>query len=658
MRYRREIDGLRAVAVIPVVFFHAGLSVFSGGFIGVDVFFVISGYLITAILLEELRTGKFSVGRFYERRARRILPALFVVMLVSIPLALMLMLPPQLKDFGQSLVAVSLFASNILSWLESGYFEAASELKPLLHTWSLAVEEQFYVIFPLLLMALWRWTRILLLPVITALALASLAMCIVGAIASPHGNFYLPHVRAWELLAGSILAVSRIDRTHKPNDALAVVGLGLIVVAVLLLDSETPYPSAYTLLPVIGCWLVIAFATSESGPGRLLASKPLVWIGMLSYSAYLWHQPLFAFARLAAGEVEPHWLAMAGLVGVTFSLAYLTWRFIEEPFRRRSIPWFAERSQVLAVSFAAALMFVAIGSAGHLTDGFRPLWTNVHSDLNYGFLRIERAQSEELSQDDGECRFNKAVLDEKLKRRIRECRRKYGAGIGVLGDSHAIDLFGVITSRDDSGPFVVGLISGGCRPHDKTVGCQYDAFADLIADEPGMFEFVLFEQAGFYLLSEDGYSPGSRDLFAKIPLTSALPDYQINPKYLDAVVGYLEGINERTPVVWFGPRLEPHTPLRRTLQADCSAEFGLRSNSIEVHSRLESEIRNRLSKSRIVYLSQSESLKIRFPHDFWNCRDIFWSDGDHYSAAGERHFGARADIVELARIELRQYSLK
>ena len=191
MQYRREIDGLRAIAVLPVILFHAGFETFGGGFVGVDVFFVISGYLITTIILGELEQGKFSIVNFYERRARRILPALFLVMLVCIPFAWLWLLPSDMKDFAQSLVAVSVFASNILFWRESGYFDTAAELKPLLHTWSLAVEEQFYVLFPLLLMLFWKLGKRWILVTLGLAFIASLALAQWAAYAKPAAAFYL-----------------------------------------------------------------------------------------------------------------------------------------------------------------------------------------------------------------------------------------------------------------------------------------------------------------------------------------------------------------------------------------------------------------------------------------------------------------------------------
>ncbi|MCH8685927.1 acyltransferase family protein [Pedomonas mirosovicensis] len=334
MHYRPEIDGLRAVAVIPVILFHAGLSLFSGGFAGVDVFFVISGYLITSIIINELEEGRFSIVRFYERRARRILPALFVVMLCCIPFAAAWMLPWQFKDFAQSLIAVTLFSSNILFWREDDYFATAAEEKPLLHTWSLAVEEQYYLLFPLLLALLWRFGRRPVFGVIALLAGASLLLSEYGSRHWGSANFYLAHTRAWELLIGSICAFLQFRQPQRRSNGLSALGLGLILFAIFRYDETTPFPSVYALAPTLGTALVILYGAGGTWAGRLLATRPFVGIGLISYSAYLWHQPLLAFARIYSLKTPPIEMMLA-LSAASLVLAYLSWKYVETPFRNR-----------------------------------------------------------------------------------------------------------------------------------------------------------------------------------------------------------------------------------------------------------------------------------------------------------------------------------
>jgi peptidoglycan/LPS O-acetylase OafA/YrhL len=358
LTYRPEIDGLRALAVIPVILFHAGFELFSGGFVGVDVFFVISGYLITTILIQDLNSQKFSFISFYERRARRILPALFFVMLVCIPFAWLWMLPSQMKDFSQSLVATSLFASNILFWRESGYFAAASEEKPLLHTWSLAVEEQYYLLFPLFFFLAWRFEKNRVLWIVVIIAVMSFLLSEWGWRNQPIANFYLAPTRAWELLSGSIAAFILQQSTLRKNNLYALIGLIAILLSIFIYDHNTPVPSIYALAPVLGTMLVVLFADQKTIVGRLLGTRAIVAIGLISYSAYLWHQPLFAFAKLRLDE-SPTSSLMIALSFASFVLAYLTWRYIETPFRSSNKH---SLLKLRTIYFLGSITFILIGT--------------------------------------------------------------------------------------------------------------------------------------------------------------------------------------------------------------------------------------------------------------------------------------------------------
>ena len=357
MKYRGEIDGLRALAVIPVILFHAGFELFSGGFVGVDVFFVISGYLITTILIEDIENKRFSIVNFYERRARRILPALFFVMLACIPLAWMWMLPNQMKDFSHSLIAVSLFVSNILFWQESGYFDAAAEEKPLLHTWSLAVEEQYYVLFPIFLILAWRFGKNRVFWMIVVMALISLLLSEWGWRNMPSANFYLAPTRAWELFAGSIAAFMVQKHGVQKNNALAFLGLAAIIFSIFFYDETTPFPSVYALVPVLGVVLLVLYADKETLAAKLLSTKGFVGIGLISYSAYLWHQPLFAFARIKYIDEPPYQIFLLLLFG-SIGLAVMSWRYIEKPFRSKE---FIASKTVFLISGIGIFTFSLIG---------------------------------------------------------------------------------------------------------------------------------------------------------------------------------------------------------------------------------------------------------------------------------------------------------
>lgn len=372
IKYRPEIDGLRALAVLPVILFHAGSDLFGGGFVGVDVFFVISGYLITSIILKDMRAGTFSIAHFYERRARRILPALFTVMLVCTVFAWFYMLPPQLEDFSKSLIAVVLFASNFLFFTTLDYFAPAAEEMPLLHTWSLGVEEQYYVIFPLFILVAWRFGFRRMTLMLLAVALVSL-MASEASKAFENASFYLTPSRAWELLAGSIVAFTSFDKPLHQQvkktwaEALSIIGFASVLLSIFLFDKKTSFPGIAALLPVLGTVLIVAFAHGKTKVGRLLSWRGFVGVGLLSYSAYLWHQPLFAFARIINLNSSPSTGVMIALAVISFGFAYLTWRFIETPTRN---PKNFTRKQVFKAAAIGSLLFMVLGGVGVLGKGF------------------------------------------------------------------------------------------------------------------------------------------------------------------------------------------------------------------------------------------------------------------------------------------------
>ncbi|MBB3222335.1 acyltransferase family protein [Pseudoduganella umbonata] len=368
LAYRAEVDGLRALAVVPVVLFHAGIAGFAGGFVGVDVFFVISGYLITAILAKEIAAGQFSTLRFYERRIRRLFPALIVMFAVCWAVAMFLLMPQDFRSFGRSMVASGLFSSNILFWAEGGYFDTSAELKPLLHTWSLSVEEQFYIVFPALLLVLLtkvrQWKAVL-----TVLLLASFAACVYYTPTDPDTAFYLPMFRVWELLAGSFVALS-IGFFKIRNDALrsaaAMLGVALVLWATFTFDASTSFPGVNALFPCIGAALIIAYS-QQTVVATVLGSKPLVWIGKLSYSLYLWHWPIIVFAKyylMRELEISEQYFVVA----LSLAAAYLSMRFVEIPFRDRKFA--ADTRSLFKMAAVPMVCFFMAGLGTYFANGF------------------------------------------------------------------------------------------------------------------------------------------------------------------------------------------------------------------------------------------------------------------------------------------------
>jgi peptidoglycan/LPS O-acetylase OafA/YrhL len=463
MQYRKEVDGLRAIAVLPVILFHAGVPAFRGGFVGVDVFFVISGYLITSLIAAERQSGRFTLLGFYERRARRILPALYLVLFACLPFAWLWMLPGDLKAFSDSLLTVTAFSSNLLFWRDSavlgGYFEPRAGVQTLLHTWSLAVEEQYYLLFPLLLLAAWRLGRRWLTALVFVIAATSLAIAQWASLRHPAFAFFLLPTRAWELLLGALAALGLSGGQLSPalqrrfGECGALLGLLAVGYAVFAFDEDTPFPGLYALVPTLGTALIIVFATPRTNTGRLLGRPLLVGIGLISYSAYLWHQPLLAFARLRSVTV-PDRAPLVVLALCALPLAYLSWRYVERPFRQRGL--IGSRA-VLLCGLAGAGWFAAIGAVGHFTAGvpqrlgtWRATWNAIASirTESDSFCQIHRRTAQQIASGDI-CTLGHASIPT----------------MAVIGDSHAGALFDALADSELMASRSFYAIMGGwCAP--------------------------------------------------------------------------------------------------------------------------------------------------------------------------------------------------
>ncbi len=364
VHYRPEIDGLRALAVLAVVFFHSQLK-FPGGYVGVDIFFVISGYLITAIIAADLAAGRFSLRDFWERRIRRIMPAATATVAVSLLAGAALMLPSDFAELGRSAVAQAVLSANVFFYSQSGYFDGPAGAKPLLHFWSLAVEEQFYLLFPFLLLALHRWRAGAQTWGIAAIAGLSFAASVVGVHAFPSATFYLLPTRAWELAIGALLALrgNRLPLPERARGWLGWAGVALMIAPMALYDTDTPFPGLAAVPPCVGAALVIwATGAGESRLKQLLSLRPVVWVGLISYSLYLWHWPVKVFSHYwFTGLYSPLPMRVAVVI-VSFGLAWLSWRYIEKPFRRKRAGAPALRPVLAAAAASIGLTIVAGGA--------------------------------------------------------------------------------------------------------------------------------------------------------------------------------------------------------------------------------------------------------------------------------------------------------
>lgn len=367
-KYRPEIDGLRAIAVLPVVLYHFGVPGFHGGFVGVDIFFVISGFLIGGLLWSELETtGRVALGSFFMRRVRRLAPAYIAVGLATLIGAYFILLPFDFREFGQDLIAATVYLANVQFFRDSGYFDTAAELKPLLHTWSLAVEEQFYVVMPLLMLGLARW-RTHMPKLLVLLGIGSLLACLWMMTLSQPAAFYLLPFRAWELLAGVCLAIwaQRRGFGWQVHGLLSWAGLALIAIAVFGFKAGDHFPGLYALVPVLGAMLIIANGKDANPVNAMLRSRGFLFFGLISYSLYLWHWPMVTLLKYYRGAAGISLLDTAGLLVVAIAVAWLSLRFIETPVRRGALPGF----KLLGAYVVSAVGLVGFAFSFAFSDGW------------------------------------------------------------------------------------------------------------------------------------------------------------------------------------------------------------------------------------------------------------------------------------------------
>ena len=645
-RYRPEIDGLRAIAIIPVIFFHAGFENFQGGFIGVDVFFVISGYLISSIIFRELSAGRFTLKNFYERRARRIIPALFLVLIVSFPMALLWMPPVDMLDFSQSLVAIPLFVANFLFYSESGYFDSIMEVKPLFHTWSLAVEEQFYVLFPLLIIFLWKYKANVIIGITLIIFIASLIAAELFSHSDRMLAFFMLPTRAWELLLGFGVAFIEFHNATPLNklffkNLLSLFGLTLIVYSVFYFNENTLIPGVYALIPTVGTALIIMFS-QDTHVGRLIGNRYFVGIGLLSYSAYLWHQPLFAFVRIYRfGDTKFGMFASAILI--TFILAFLTWKFVEKPFRDKSIL----NLRTVTLSFViSGLFIVSIGLFGVLSNGFESLYKSRLTETERIFFNnakeISELRNNKSVNNFPEC-FIKYSESDEFYQKFNNCFDKNGPAVVLMGDSHMGNVKRAL-SKTQKYNFIVSVSGHHCHPYhyydeNNISTCDFDNIHKFIKAQKLKISFLIYNQLGSYFLHDE----------KKDTLNHKSVDYakkhimEVDIKRINKILKYLNLINSNVKVIWLASWIEPRYPMHNPRKI---VKYGIDNldyipNVVKMFSNIDQEIDNAIydSGSEVAYIklfdNRSKSNFLSLIEN--NC--VTFNDKDHLSSCGEKIAG-------------------
>lgn len=467
MKYQPHVDGLRAFAVLPVVLYHFGVNTISGGFLGVDVFFVISGYLISTILLQEIDSNSYSLLNFYKKRVLRLIPALILVFVSVYIIGSLIMLPSEKSELGKAMISASFFASNIYFWTTSGYFSAPAEYQPLLHTWSLAVEEQFYIFFPPLLFLIVKYIRSKLLLVLLLACLSSflLSLYLTLIVEQSSTAFYLIPARAWELGFGAVLAAIIHTNRFRPtsNDALCVLGLALVVVPYFIIDSSSIFPGIGALWSCMGATLVIAYGGGLK-TNKVLASPIAIWFGKISYSLYLWHWPVVVFWKILSGEQEFGITAILCMLVLSVILSVFSTFYIEKPFRSKRL----RASNKYKVLIAGSFIIILSASLGFSLKSNYPEYRKYSEEVLYAESTVNYRDWPDYMK---QFRTNKCFITSTSATNSFDdydktsCAKiKNGTpNILLIGDSHSAQFYGALVAKYPSYNIIQANASG-CLP--------------------------------------------------------------------------------------------------------------------------------------------------------------------------------------------------
>jgi peptidoglycan/LPS O-acetylase OafA/YrhL len=626
MKYKPEIDGLRALAVVSVMLFHTGFYSFNGGFIGVDIFFVITGYLMTLIINEDIKRNEFSLTNFYFRRIRRIAPAYFFVILTIIPVSFIVLVPHDFKNFSESLIASATFLANVYFFRNGNYFDVNLQNQPLLHLWSISIETQFYLLFPIFLILLNKFTgkvnnKIIIITVLIILNILALEFSLV----SDKTRFYLLIGRFWEFLIGALVAFF-VTYKHKNNIktdcVLSFIGLILIIVSVFFIEV-TDWPNLVTLAPTLGAALILIHANTKNITGRILSSKLFTTLGLLSYSIFLIHYPIFVIARINS-EQNLSLLTYLLLMLLTFILAYISFNVVENRFRKVS---YSKARVFIKIPAFLIIVTLVIGFIGNSTGGFRDFYfeNRLNSNQQRALSVFELNTQKDITKrmySDKDCKFSTIELNKVVIERFNNCYLKYGQALVIFGDSHALNVYN-ITARSHS-PFVFGILQPGCRISSPEKKCFYDEIKKFIQKNQSKIIKVVYNQSGTYLF---------KDKFGGQNLNSILDSYpQINydKDVLYRTIGYLNEIGLNIELIWLGSFPEPNIDMTNP------RNFTLELVMPEINRLLFAELDNALNikYSNFDYLSFDEFTFL--PDNFVvGNKCVLWNDTDHFSECGE-----------------------
>ena len=624
--YKPEIDTLRAISVMAVIFFHFELFSLTGGYLGVDIFFVISGYLISLIIFNEISEERFSFLNFYIRRIKRIFPMLFLVCIITIPIAYINFRPEELKYFGLTITSIILFISNILFFNTTSYFNDIANHSPLLHTWSLSVEEQFYLIFPLLVFIFSKKNSMKLFVIfIVFISFSSLIWSEYSASNFKDNYFFLLSNRIFEIGIGVLCAYITFYFRIKHKrfildniilcDFIAFLGLLAISISFFVFDDFSNMPGFLSLVPTLGTAFFILTNRKSSIISSIMSFKIGSGLGKISYSLYLWHFPVLIFLPNIKNSGYIY-----AIIPLLIILSFLSWKFIELPIRYNKR--ISDKKICLALFLSGAIIFL-VGILFISTDGLKKHYL---TKLNLNELQLDQAIQDTKKLKDNiptdPCKFRDSNFTKVFMKKFHTCLKKHKSFIFVLGDSHATDLFNVI-ANESSYPFVVGMSAGGCRPHTPIKKCHYQNSINFVHYFKKNIKSIFYTQKGSYFLDNYQNLPVNINFIKK---TKAYIDLLITVEY---------------PIIWMGPNIEPNIPFNKNIQnllLDDKKMLLLMNKNI---FNVDSNIKSILSSSPIIYFSKVKLMNFKLKNDFYVDGKFTYSDNDHWSAFGEVYFGKK-----------------